>query len=255
MSETEDQGRALPSDRAVAADAAEPVVSALRASIPSATVAEYPGEFVTLFSVRAGWDWASIFVRPVKEGAEVAVHSTFGTYAYTWGAMGGDWREFLSSCSREYAMRKLAGRAYDVSLDREEFIVVMRAEVDDFEKNTLNSWGVLDADQERQIKTCREALDDEWGWDDVPLEVLFWHFNEVAGGVPYALEMYETRMTKINPQVVGFWETIWTPFTELLASGIEARSDEPAQQAQPEARACPDAQTPPNTSTIAELMP
>lgn len=186
------------------------------------TVTEQPGEFVTLFRIRAGWDWASIFVRPVDGGAEVVAHSTFGTYGYTWGAMGGDWREFLSSGTRDYIMNKLAGRAYDVPLDRDEFIAAMRAEVDAYEKNALDAWGILDADQGRQITSCREALDDEWGWEDVPLEALFWHFNEQASGNPYVMELYETRLTKINPQVSGFWETIWTPFAEHLHAMVPA---------------------------------
>lgn len=214
---------ALPSDRAVV-NGAEQVVSAVPASVPSAAVVEHPGDVVTLFTVRDGWEWASIFVRPISEGAEVVAHSTFGTFGYVWGAMGCGWREFLPSLSRDYAMRKLAGKHYDVPLDREEFIAAMRAAVDQGEKDILDAWGILDPDQERRIERCREALDEEWGWEDVPLEALFWHFNNEAGSVPYAMELYETRMTKINPQVVGFWGTIWTPFADHLSQGIEARS-------------------------------
>lgn len=205
----------------------EPVpVSPLRASVPSAVVVEHPGDAVTLFTVRAGWDWASVFVRPINEGAEVVINSSFGTYGYVWGAMGCGWREFLPSLSREYAMRKLAGRAYDVPLDREEFIAAMRDALDDDEKSILDSWGVLDPDRERRIATCRDALDEEWGWKDVPLEALFWHFNEQAGGVPYEMELYEVRMTKINPQVVGFWDIIFVPFCDHLAQGTLTRSAE-----------------------------
>jgi len=203
-------------------------VSAVPVGIPSATVSEHAGD-VVLFRVRAGWDWASIFVRPMDGGAEVVAHSSFGTYGYNWIAMGEDWRAFLLSCSREYAMRKLAGRSYDVPLDREEFLKVMRAEVDAYEKGVIDSWGILDSDQERRVKLCREALDEEWGWQDVPQEALFWYFNEEASGAPYAMELYETQLTKINPQVVGFWETIWTPFCDYLAQAIEARMGQDPQ--------------------------
>lgn len=190
--------------------------------VEQASVTEQSGEYVSLFLVRAGWDWGSVFVRPVNGGAEIVAHSTFGTYGYTWGAMGRDWRDFLVSCSREYAMRKLAGQSYDVLLGRDEFCTTMRAELDAYEKGVLDAWGILDPDQERRLKACRDALDDEWGWEDVPLEALFWHFNERASGAPYAMELYETRMTKINPQVVGFWETIWEPFTDHLRATGEA---------------------------------
>jgi len=212
--------------RAVAAEAVEPVpVSPVPASIPSATVKESVGD-VTLFSVRNGWEWGDIFVRPSKDGAEVVAHSSFGTFGYNWIAMGGDWREFLLSCSREYAMRKLAGHFYDAPLSHDEFVAAMRKELDDYEESVIDAWGILDPDQERRIKLCRDALDDDWGWEDVPVEALFWHFNERASGAPYALELYETRMTKINPQVVGFWETIWEPFGDYLAQAIEARRAE-----------------------------
>ena len=197
-------------------------VSAVPASIPDAVVTEIPGEHVTLFTVRAGWEWGNIYVRPLADGAEVVAHSSFGTFGYTWGAMGGCWREFLTSCDRYYAMNKLAGRAYEVPLDRAEFIATMRAEVDECEAAIVDAWGALDADQKRRIDLCREALEDEWGWEDVPLDALFWHFNEQANGAPYALELYEARMTKPNPQVLGFWDTIWTPF----AKAIEARRAE-----------------------------
>jgi hypothetical protein len=141
--------------------------------------------------------------------------------------MGGDWREFLSSGSRDYIMNKMAGNAYRVPLDRDEFIAAMRGALADHKKDILEAWGMLDSDQQRRLSLCSEALDDDWGWEDVPLEALFWHFNEQASGAPYALELYETRMDKINPQVVGFWETIWAPFSDYLASAIEARRAEP----------------------------
>lgn len=207
--------RALPTARATH----EPSPDGLGHSVgvPNAVVTEYPGDAVTLFTVRDGWEWGSVFVRPLNEGAEVVIHSTFGTYGYVWGAMGCGWREFLPSLSREYAMRKLAGKNYDVPLDREEFITAMRDALDDDERDIVACWGLLDPDQERRFATCREALDEEWGWEDVPLEALFWHFNNEAGGVPYAMELYEVRMTKINPQVVGFWDTIFVPFCDHLA--------------------------------------
>ncbi len=192
---------------------------------PVTIVREQPGEVVTLFSVRAGWEWASIFVRPLDEGAEVVAHSSFGTYGYTWGSMGGDWRKFLSSCTREYAMRKMAGQAYDVPLDRDEFIMAMRDAVDDEEKHIIDAWGIVDSDQERRLNLCRDALGEEWGWEDVPLDALFWHFNETANGAPYAMELYETKMTKINPQVAGFWETIWTPFADHLRPETQTKAD------------------------------
>lgn len=224
MGEEQSMGASSNEDRAVVNGAAESV-SALRASIPSAVVTEFAGEYVTVFSVRDGWEWGNIFVRPTKDGAEVVAHSTFGTFGYTWPAMGGDWREFLSSCSCEYAMRKLAGQSYEVPLDRDEFIDAMRADLDEYEKGVLDAWGILDSDQERRITTCREVLDDDWGWEDVPLEALFWHFNERANGAPYAMELYETRMTKINPQVAGFWDTIWTPFAQAIeAEGGDAKA-------------------------------
>ena len=236
-----DKDCALPSDRADAASPSSPSVSPVPASIPSAVVKESNGD-VFLFSVRNGWEWGNIFVRPLKDGAEVVAHSSFGTFGHNWIAMGGDWREFLLSCSREYAMRKLAGRSYDVPLSCAEFIATMREKLDDYEKSVIDAWGILDPDQERRIKLCRDAFDYDWGWEDVPEQALFWHFNEQAGGAPYTLEFYEARMTKINPQVVGFWEMIWEPFADYLAQAIEARRAETLGSVHESAVATPCAQ-------------
>lgn len=223
---TQSNGASLR-DRACALRAEPAAQSQAEPLVPSATVTEIDGA-VVLFRVRAGWDWASIFVRPTDEGAEVVAHSSFGTYGYTWINMGsGGWRQFLLSCSREYAMRKLAGNAYDVPLDREEFVAAMREAVTEYEAGVIDAWGIADADQEGRITSCRGALDDDWGWEDVPPDALFWHFNETASGAPYAMELYETRLTKINPQVIGFWETLWMPFCDHLASAMSAEGQDP----------------------------
>lgn len=220
--------RAIPSGRATAASQSNPQAVSSKAGVPIAAVTERTGEAI-LFTIRDGWEWGNIYVRPLGEGAEVVAHSSFGTFGYVWIAMGGDWREFLSSCDRYYAMNKLAGRAYEVPLDRAEFVAAMQAAVNEYEKCLLEAWGIADSDTRRQIDACRETLNDEWCWEDVPPEALFWHFNEQASGAPYALELYETRLTKINPQVVGFWDTIWTPFATFLAQAGVTRTGGDAQ--------------------------
>jgi hypothetical protein len=181
-------------------------------------ITEKRGPHATIFTVRNRWEHGTIVVRPLPGlcGAEVLCNSSYGSYAYAWGAMGEDWRSFLADLDFEYAMGKLAAGRFRVPLDHEEFVTAMRRQLAEDEKSILDSWGTIDADQAERLSVCREALDELD--PDCPREALFRQFDKDARGYPYAMELYETRLDKPCPQARGFWDKIWTPFMERLAA-------------------------------------
>lgn len=176
-------------------------------------VIEQRGRYVTTFSVRNRWEWATIVVRPIIGGAEVLINSSFSTYGYCWGAMGEDWRYFLADLEFDYAMNKLAGRRFRVPLDRDEFVAKMEGELDRYESD-VREWRAMDAKTEKRLANAREALED---LDcDIHPHGLFSEWDRGAGGLPYELELYSVTLDKPCPQARGFWDNLWTPFAAQL---------------------------------------
>lgn len=185
-------------------------------------IKETRGHPVTAFDVRNGWEWGTILIRPLlgRAGAEVLCNSSFGVYGYCWTHMGEDWRSFLADLEFDYAMGKMLGDRFYVPLEKHEFIAKMREVLDDREAQYLESWGeVIPVHLVTDTEACREALKfiDEHH-DGCPPDRLFGEFDELAGGIPYRLELYDYKLTKPCPQARAFWDKIWTPFAERLAA-------------------------------------
>lgn len=188
------------------------------AGMSSPVITEWRGPHATIFEIRNHWEWGTIVVRPYRgmAGAEVLCNSSFGCYAYGWSHMGCDWRSFLADLAFDYAMGKMAGQRFRVPLESEEFVSLMRAELDQLEAAYKADWGEVPEAKAADILTCREALGDSWLLDDYPREAYFKAFDEAAMGRPYLLELYDCRLDKPCPQARGFWDKIWTPFMNRL---------------------------------------
>lgn len=66
-------------------------------------------------SLRHGWGWAVATIREWPRGGQIDVQSDFGSYAYSWGAIGDlTLREFLCGLSFDYFMNKAAPKGYRV---------------------------------------------------------------------------------------------------------------------------------------------
>lgn len=190
------------------------------------------------YRIRNQWEWATIYINPFKlidreqQGAEVMINSSYGVYGYCWSHMGRDWRGFLISVDRDYAMRKMCPpEFYEKPLDAEEFTTLMLSEIDQWEKDWLTSWETIEPQQAENNRIMREALEDPGTFENEHPSGYFKAFDDAAAGIPYLREMYECRLWKVNPQVVHFWENIWIPFTELLKKELideQSHTDHPA---------------------------
>jgi len=166
----------------------------------SPTIAELTGNLT--FSVRAGYEWAEINIRPFKGGVSFMADSSFGHYAYVWGAIGErTWQNFLTGCDYGYFMNKAAenhGRVW--SLDETVSGIKRRAD-------ELVEQGVMS----KQVALCHideishdfQDSKDAWGMEA-------WGSNwckELYGGDITSVEFSEVNC----PQAEGFWEQIWVP--------------------------------------------
>lgn len=182
-----------------------------------------------VYRVRNRWEWATIYINPFKhideqerQGAEVMINSSYGVYGYCWGYMGEDWRKFLSGVDRDYAMRKMCSREfYEKPLDLEAFIALMKAEIDQWEKDWCDSWETIPDKHADENKIMREHLDQHYSWSENVHPISYFHaFNDAASDIPYHREMYDCQLWEVNPQVVHFWDKIWIPFTQHITKEL-----------------------------------
>jgi len=159
------------------------------------------GEHGTFF-VRTGERYRNTWL-------QLTVQSTFGTFGYTFGAIGGTAAAFLSDVSFDYLMGKLMGNdamvfdAATTARSVKELIVRHRRRDDLSNHEARQLWDALE-----------EAVDLHHPSEDLFFvalseEPLFfdWEVWDIARRVP-------------SPQAVGFWEKLWPLFlAELQATG------------------------------------
>ncbi|MCV0371118.1 hypothetical protein [Filomicrobium sp.] len=147
---------------------------------------------------RQGWGWAIATIREWRGGGQIDVQSDFGSYAYTWTAIGDrSLREFLCDLSFDYFMNKAMGGSYEL-FDEGKTINSIKAEI-----FRLRESGVID----RRI--AHEWRDDVDDCGDAGSEHLFaerlmrcdW-FNKV-------FDVYPPIETVDNPQARAFWDGPW----------------------------------------------
>lgn len=158
------------------------------------------GEHGTFF-VRSGERYGNTWL-------QLTINSTFGTFGYMFGAIGGTPASFLSDVGFDYLMGKLMGAdamVFDASTTAKsvkELIVRHRRRDDLSNHEARQLWDALE-----------EAVDLHHPSEDLFFvalaeEPLFfdWEVWSIARRVP-------------SPQAVGFWETLWPEFlVELRAN-------------------------------------
>lgn len=168
--------------------------------------------------VRNGYEHAQIFLRhgvvQEERGPRVwislAITSSFGDFGYHWSHCGpGPWHDFLAKLDREYAMTKLMGADYKVvdfhttAGDALEAIIEMRRQGDLNREEARESWNEIQS----------SMLHDE----------TVGQLIERLSSTPAFQDDYYERVRHVpNPQAVGFWEKIWTPWIEQLAARMAA---------------------------------
>ena len=190
----------------------------------NAAITPRPG--MRCFSVRHEDEWACICVegweRPRNDGSacyvgEVLIHSSFGSYAHQWGAMGVPVEQFLAQIECGYAATKFLGAKASVFSESRT-----RANILDHLRRyrrqgrlTLQQarvfWGSIQADhfpdEEAAVRSMREAA-------------------ENAGIESHSLtlvdEPWDVLRNEPNPAFSRFWDTLWRPFVAHLQASTTA---------------------------------
>jgi len=181
--------------------------------------------FADRYTVRHAGEYAAIFMNEWSEPGgkeprylgEIAIHSSFGSWAYQWGACGMPFRAFLAQLDNGYLMNKLAGAS---------------AYVFDGVASMQSAFGkVLKARRRREL--ARDEARDLW---DALVDVQ----DDAASGSSlfvYLLSGIEDKhgildepwymvTQKENPQVAGFLRELWPEFVSAIQA--EAPSVVPA---------------------------
>lgn len=190
------------------------------------------------YEIRNAGEWANIMLacwdRPemtgsgmsIVYGGEIAIHSSFGSWAYTWTACAVPFKRFLCGIEFDYAFGKFMGVALDrfdgdatlkqikreilrqrrrTDLTATEAASVWDAVMDEDERITGNDATACGyammaiGDALHQNHPMREYFIDPCGWPAI---------------------------TRPDPQAVGFWRDIWPEFVDALRA--ETREATPA---------------------------
>lgn len=190
------------------------------------------------YEIRHAGEWANIMLaiwdRPsmtgsgmeIAHGGEIAIHSSFGSWAYTWTACGVSFKRFLCGIDFDYAFTKFMGARLR-KFDGEATLNQIKREI---------------IRQRRQTDLSAESAREVW-------ELVDWGSENIEGSNPtaYGHEMQEIgealsfnhpmreyfldpcawpNVTRYDEQAVGFWRDIWPEFTKALkaeaAEGVPA---------------------------------
>jgi len=188
-----------------------------------------------VYSVRKDYEWATIMLRcwsrPANVGTphegtyycgEIMIHSSYGSWAYTWTACCEPFKASLLDAEFDYVFTKFMGTKLQV-WDGEGSVKSLRGRLLDYRK-----WGDITKDEAR-------ALWDEIEANEAELESSSHDFVECAyriardidsRGVTRLLsEPWELTDTQPDHQAVGFWRVLWPEFTQALRAEVAAEQE------------------------------
>jgi len=178
----------------------------------------------TCYTVRNGWAWAHIFVRCGEEKpkdaeasrhwAYVSIISDFGEFGHCWTHMGEDWRSFMPGLDMDYAMKKFLGQRFRVPLSIDEAEKQGRKAILQYRRE-----GNLDAGDARTLWDSLSAADRNGSLDS-----FLRSWDDHSYGRWYALDWWDHRWDKVNPQAEAFWREIWPHFTAAIKQADQTAS-------------------------------
>lgn len=166
---------------------------------------------------RGSSGWANINVQWGNESAHIVADSDYGSYCHYWGSCGKNPKKFLCEIDFQYTMQKLNEGDISVfasdKLDDEMKKIIIQ---------TRRDYGYEGFTKKMARECWDDLLEIYEGSKDFYYETLMCHEHSewLFGGCPEGLP-YPTRL---NAQVVGFWEECWIPFTQQLEKELEMGS-------------------------------
>jgi len=165
-------------------------------------------ENAEFYKVRNKYDWA--FVTINEATGTFMTEGSFGTYAYTWTAIGDQTlKQFLAGLDFDYFMSKTKGLAYRV-FDHDGTIAELRRIIKEARRE-----GNRDKEQTREAWDATEALEDEY-YDDqgLFLNAMQGH-SEIMDVIGWDDWWHVTR-TRDDAQCRGFWEMMWPEIVKAI---------------------------------------
>lgn len=172
------------------------------------------------YRLRNNGEWATICVHAyevpdlgadrLRQGGEVLIYSSYGSFAYHWSHCGMPFREFLTTISRDYTMCKFLGLGMK-EFDREASIKAVKATILRDRRE-----GSLTHEQARDLWE-----DTQWLDECETSEGFVYAYNEGIYLRKWDAEGYEFIHTKEKGYIEHFWKEIWEPFIACLKQEIE----------------------------------
>ena len=163
---------------------------------------------------RYGWGWAVATVREWPRGGQLDVQSDFGSYAYSWSAIGDrTLREFLCGLHFDYFMNKAAaggGRVFD------EDATIRRIKADIFERARD---GCIDRE------TAHEWRDDLDSCGDAGSEHVFAERLMATDWFYKLYDSYPGIVMRDSPQARAFWDGPWQALCAHWKAEARSASD------------------------------
>lgn len=176
---------------------------------------------MTCYSVSQGSDWATICIQyysvPDKmsygehrQGVELLVHSSYGSWAYHWSHCGCDGRQFLIDGSKDYIMGKLVRQEDRYVFDPKASERALRRHILEWRRE-----GIIGKDTARQEYDAACDLDSFLSAEEF-VEAL--QSNTALRVIEEPWDFCRSRMC---PTLDQFWDKLWVQFTAKLKEEME----------------------------------
>lgn len=160
-----------------------------------------------------GWQAKGIDGQP-RECGEILIHSSFGSWAHSWGHLGIAFDKWLQEAERDYCAVKFMGaKAY--KFDGEKTVRELRRRLIDARRHDglsrEEARGIWDYVEDRQSEL--EASEHDFVNVMTQAETELVATKRVQ---QFISEPWEFTCTSLDNQFAGFWRDLWPVFVEHL---------------------------------------
>lgn len=196
-----------------------------------------PGDYEWVTICWQGWQATGNDGTP-RECGEILIHSSFGSWANSWGHLGIPFDKWLTKAERGYCAEKfMGGKAY--KFDGEKTVkelrnsLLKRRQDGDITKNDARSiWDYMDEFEDELTSsadlfcTGMGRCYSEANWEDVA-ENKYCECGPGNGARRFLQEPWERIATSLDNQFAGFWRDMWPVFVDHLKAAAASPEAQP----------------------------
>lgn len=177
------------------------------------------------YIVRKNLEWASIVVRcwqaeeygKTRHCGEILIHSSYGSWANSWGYCGSQFKQFLIGLNFDYIFTKFMGHEFKVfdgelSVRRlRDRLIESRKEGGVTKDEARECWDEIEGRESELESSEREFVD-----------AVYAIVHRVDSGRVQRIfcEPWELIRKTADQQAVGFWRDIWPEFAAALKAEL-----------------------------------